>query len=179
MNIKHLILFLFIIFSAANFSQEIKETTEQIIKNQFGGEVSFDFQKYKIPSDLKIEIEEKVKQRFFADEVYLYKVFRNKSLIGFSILDNVYGKSMPITFLVSFDIKGNIIASDIVKYREPYGGGVASKNWNSQFKGKNFGSRYEVGSDISGISGATISVHSVSRGIQKLALLLHKIKDKI
>jgi Na+-translocating ferredoxin:NAD+ oxidoreductase RnfG subunit len=91
----------------------------------------------------------------------------------------VLGKSLPITFLVIFDTDCKIINSSVIQYREPYGGAVKNKNWNAQFKNKDSSSSYEVGKEINGISGATISVHSVSKGIHKLALLLPEIKDRL
>ena len=97
------------------------------------------------------------------------------SIRAIGLMDNVLGKSLPITFLVLFDLKGTIIKSSIVKYREPYGGGVSNSNWNTQFEGKNFKSSFDVGDDIQGISGATISVNSVSKGIKKLTILFNEI----
>ena len=84
---------------------------------------------------------------------------------------------MPITFLVIFDSKGSILNSHVVKYREPYGGEISSPKWMNQFKGRNASSRFVVGNDIDGISGATISVYSMSAGIMKLSLLFPKIKS--
>jgi len=39
-------------------------------------------------------------------------------------------------------------------------------------------SDFVVGKDVSGISGATISVNSVTKGIKKLTLLLNEIISK-
>ncbi len=72
-----------------------------------------------------------------------------------------------------------IISSSIIKYREPYGGGIVNLNWNDQFVGKDRNSDFEVGEDIQGISGATISVNSVTKGINKLCLLISEIKDSL
>ena len=98
------------------------------------------------------------------------------SLRAIGLMDNVLGKSLPITFLVTFDLEGTIITSSIVKYREPYGGGVSTSSWIKQFDGKNLNSSFDVGTDIQGISGATISVNSVSKGIKKLTILFNEIK---
>lgn len=114
----------------------------------------------------------KVSQKFFSDEVYLYKVFLDKKLIGYGLIDNVYGKSLPITFLVMFDKNGNILCSEIIKYREPYGGAIQSRECNDQFKGKNSCSDFIVQKDISGISGATISVNSSYLRNKKINLII-------
>jgi Na+-translocating ferredoxin:NAD+ oxidoreductase RnfG subunit len=86
---------------------------------------------------------------------------------------------MPITFRVIFDLDGKIIRSEIVKYREQYGGGVSSDQWNEQFKSKDANSSFNIGSDIAAISGATISVNSVTKGIHKLTLIFNSIKNSL
>ncbi|MCL6494610.1 MAG: FMN-binding protein [Ignavibacterium sp.] len=164
-----------VIFSFVAYSQNIKEKVNISLENCFGKNIQIDFEKLKLKNELKNSIEKKVGQKFYSDEVYLYKISFDKKIIGYGLLDNVYGKSLPITFLVMFDSTGKILCSEIVKYREPYGGAIQSKEWNDQFKGKNVDSEFIVGKDVSGISGATISVNSVNKGIKKLTLLLSEI----
>ena len=170
----------FLFFSSANiFAQEIKERTETIIKESFGKDVSFTFRKYTLTSNIKRKIENTVKQKFFKDLLYVYKISLKDTVIAFGFLDNVIGKSMPITFFVLLDVEGNIISTNIIKYREPYGGAVSNENWNEQFTGKNSDSDFTIGKSVNGISGATISVNSVTKGIRKITLLYEEIKDDI
>ncbi len=170
----------FLFFSSANiFAQEIKERTETIITESFEKDVNFIFRKYTLPPNIKRKIEYIVKQKFFKDLLYVYKISLNDTLIAFGFLDNVIGKSMPITFFVLLDIEGNIISTNIIKYREPYGGAVSNENWNEQFTGKNSDSDFTIGKSVNGISGATISVNSVTKGIRKITLLYEEIKDDI
>ncbi|MCF8243338.1 MAG: FMN-binding protein [Melioribacteraceae bacterium] len=158
---------------------EIREKSEKIIHSRFGESSTFELIKYQISDEIKSQIENKCGQRFFKNFVYLYKIKGSEGEKAFALLDNVYGKSMPITFMVIFNTDGKILTSEIIKYREPYGGGVASSEWNSQFIDKDAGSSFEVGKNIDSISGATISVRSVTKGINKLALLIDLIKEKI
>ncbi len=170
----------FLILSSANIiAQEIKERTETIIRESFGKDVNFTFWKYDLSPNIKRKIENTVKQKFFKDWLYVYKISVEDTIIAFGFLDNVIGKSMPITFFVLLDVEGNIISTNIIKYREPYGGAVSNDNWNEQFTGKNSGSDFTVGKSVNGISGATISVNSVTKGIRKIALLYEEIKDDI
>lgn len=155
--------------------QEIKKATEAILRSELGKAISLKEEKIVIPGIAKKKAEGAAKQKFSNDFIYVYTASEKGKVKGYGFLDNVYGKAMPITFLVIFDPKGNIISSSIVKYREPYGGEVADKDWNKQFKGKNSGSDYTVGKSIDAISGATISVNSVTKGIKKLAVLFHEI----
>jgi len=101
-------------------------------------------------------------------------------LKGFAVLDNTYGKSLPITFLVVFSPAAEILRVDIIRYREPYGGAIGSRRWLDQFIGKSSGEEFKVDRDIDSISGATISVNSVARGVQKLTLVMeHIISEKL
>jgi len=170
---------LLIIFSNALSSGSIKDETEALIRQKLGNSVTAEFIKYEIPQNFKKEIETEIRQKFYSDFVYIYKIFEKEKLKNIVIVDNVNGKSMPITFMVIFELDGKITYSGIIKYREQYGGGVKSDEWNNQFKNKDYKSSYEVGKDISAISGATISVNSISRGIKKLAFLMDKIKNEL
>ena len=166
-------------FSENISSQEIKDEVRDIITNTFYKDVQYDYEKYIIPDSLRMKIENTARQKFFSEFVYILKIFDEEILIGVAFLDNVYGKEMPITFLVIFNDSGKIILADIVKYREPYGGAVQNKNWTAQFKKKDNNSGYKVGSDIDGITGATRSVKSVTKGIYKLSLLYNELKKSL
>ena len=97
------------------------------------------------------------------------------TIVSYGILDNVKGKSLPITFLTVFNDSSQVYHSEIIKYREAYGGEVGSRSWLNQFNLYTDKSKYKVGDDISGITGATISVHSISKGIRKLSYLINEI----
>jgi Na+-translocating ferredoxin:NAD+ oxidoreductase RnfG subunit len=155
--------------------QEIRQITEKILKQELGKSVSISEEKYIIPAKAKKNAESGSKQKFSNDFIYIYKVTEKGKLKAYGFLDNVKGKAMPITFLVIFNTKGTILASHIVKYREQYGGEVADREWNKDFKGKDANSDYTVGKSIDSISGATISVNSVAKGIKKLAILFKEI----
>lgn len=173
------ILFLFNVLVLILSANDIRDKTEETIHNVFPGDVNTEMITFQLPADLKTSIEKEVRQKFFEDKLYIWKVTKNGEVTGFAILDNVYGKSMPITFLVIFDGNCKILNSSVIKYREPYGGAVRNEEWNSQFKNKDADSGYDVGIDIDGISGATISVNSISKGVRKLALLMPEIKDSL
>ena len=82
------------------------------------------------------------------------------------------------TFMVIFNKQGSIIQTDIVKYRETIGGEIQNKSWIDQFISLNNKSNFSPGGDIDGISGATISVNAVRKGVQKLTLLAEYILRK-
>lgn len=97
----------------------------------------------------------------------VFRVARGDSLVGFAVVRAVKGKDQPITFLVATDPADRLRDIDILVYREPYGGEVAYDAWRRQFRGKSSDDQLEVGRDIRGISGATISVHAVTLGVRR------------
>ncbi|MBD3226105.1 MAG: FMN-binding protein [Caldithrix sp.] len=164
-------LFMLILCPLLLWGGPIQKSAETTIRNQFKQAITLQFDKYQLPPDIKKDIEKEVHQSFFMDQVYLWQIFRQDSLVGYALLDNVRGKSLPITFMVLFNGRAEITSSHIVKYRESIGGAVSNPQWQKQFTGKDASSGFSVGDHIDGISGATISVHAVSKGIRKLALL--------
>jgi Na+-translocating ferredoxin:NAD+ oxidoreductase RnfG subunit len=167
---KQLLLFIFIIFNFG-FSSEILKKCEFIIQSSILNIDSLSHGVFTIPSTIMKKIENESKQRFFKPNVHYWIISKNESTINYAILDNVIGKSMPITFIVLFNQNGTILKSEIIKYREPYGGEISGKNWLKQFIAKSSSSQFKVGKNIDGISGATISVNSVTKGIKKLSFL--------
>ena len=157
----------------------IRDAAEKYIISQFDVDVSIYMHTLKLDAELKVLVQNKVKQRFYRDELYYWNISNNDTTIAYALMDNVLGKSMPITFLVILKNEGNILALEVIKYREAYGGEVGNKNWLAQFTYFSDTSDFKLGKNIDGISGATISVNSLSKGIQKIAILFPLIKDKL
>ena len=167
--------YIILVFFNLIFCSKIIDQTELRIKEVFPDLISSEWSMYQIPSKNSKHIQNTVRQKFFRKEVNCWHIIDNDSTHYYAILDNVKGKSLPITFLTIFDQDKKVFYSSIIKYREAYGGEVASKKWLNQFVTYTDSSNYNVGDAISGISGATISVNSVSKGINKLSILIDYI----
>jgi len=129
--------------------------------------------------EIKSMAEKNARLRFMLNQIYVWEIFQKDSLVGLAYLDNVKGKSQPITYAVFYDPNGNIVDSHIIKYREPIGGEVSSKNWLRQFLGKTKESSFKIGKEIDGISGATISVNAVTRGIHRGTIVVDYLLKKL
>ena len=180
MIINKLILLYFILSGGILLGRSpIRNAAEKYIISQFDVDVSISMHTLKLDAELKALVQNKVKQRFYRNELYYWTISNGDTTIAYSLMDNVIGKSMPITFLVILNNEGSILASEVIKYREAYGSEVGNKNWLAQFTYFNDTTDFKVGKNIDGISGATISVNSLSKGIQKMAILFPFIKDKL
>ena len=83
-------------------------------------------------------------------------------------VDKVVGKHEFITFSAGIGPDGKIRGVEILEYRETYGGEVRRSEWLKQFSDKKLGSGFKLGKDIRNISGATLSCHSVTEGVNRL-----------
>ena len=156
----------------------IREDAEELIFSTYGEDIQVDFKKWNPPQEIKIYSEKKARSRFMFDHVYIWKISESNSLVGVAILDNVLGKSLPITYLTCFNMDGQLINAHIVKYREDYGYEVGNKRWLNQFIGLGINSDFIIGKNIDGISGATISVNSVTRGINRSSIIVEYLLTK-
>lgn len=74
-------------------------------------------------------------------------------------------------FSTLYDLDGNIVNVKVLEYTSQYGYEITAKSWLKQFIGKK-GGDLKVDRQIDGISGATISVHSIVKEINKQQVLL-------
>jgi len=106
----------------------------------------------------------------------IWRAEAGSRVIGFFIFDRVIGKHLYIDYSVALDTGGRIRQVDILQYRESYGGGIRSPSWLAQFVGKSSASPLQVGNDIRNISGATLSSHHVTEGIQRIMTIADRLK---
>jgi Na+-translocating ferredoxin:NAD+ oxidoreductase RnfG subunit len=90
------------------------------------------------------------------------------TVLGRLIVDSVVGKFEQIDYAVALDASGKVLTVEILTYREGHGGEVRMPAWRSQFVGKTAADPLRIGSDISNISGATLSCTHVTDGVHRL-----------
>ncbi|MFH6601996.1 FMN-binding protein [Maribacter algicola] len=95
-------------------------------------------------------------------------IYKDGDLIGYVFVDQAPSKTAKFDYLVIFNMKLEVINSKVLVYREEYGGEIGSRRWLKQFFGKTGNDRVDHESNIDGISGATISVRSMTRAIDNL-----------
>ncbi|MCL0045020.1 FMN-binding protein [Nitrospinaceae bacterium] len=115
------------------------------------------------------------------EEIYMYKIYetrftfytgiKNGKPMGSMLIDNIIGKSFPITFMTVLNTDGTVRDVEIMVYREPQGWEVRYKSFRSQFYGKDTSSNPN---EILSISGATLSVRAIKIGVYK-AMAAYKV----
>ena len=158
---------------------KIIKSCEKRINKVFQDSTSISRHIYKI-TDLDKSSYDVVRQEFFKDEVDVWIIDNHTdSSRYYAILDNVIGKTMPISFLSIFNEDGSVYNVSVIKYREQYGGQIKSKRWLKKFENYTDTSNYTIGKHITSISGATLSVHSISKGIHKLSIIINSIIESL
>ncbi|MCW8848452.1 MAG: FMN-binding protein [Melioribacteraceae bacterium] len=166
-----------IILQSNILAGEIRDSALTFIQNKYGADIEIKTFKLVLPEKIKLKSENFAKQRFFGSFVYYYEIYSSNKKVASAFLDNVLGKVKPITYMVVFNKDLSISSVDIVKYREQYGGAVGNKEWLDQFNLKTVNSDLELHKDVDGISGATISVKSVIKGVKRLVYLMNNLSD--
>lgn len=163
----------FTLTSFTNHSKKIEKKVNKEITTHFGTE-EFSTEVIKI-SDADNST---VKSEFGKDN--LLKIVSADGLLGYAYIGNAPSKTATFDYLVIFDENFSIVRSKVLIYREDYGGEIGSKRWLKQFVGKSMDDQISFPGDIDAISGATISVRSMTRALDTLlksikALHLNKV----
>jgi|GEM_PF-323249 len=95
-----------------------------------------------------------------------HAIWQDTTLLGHAVVDDVIGKTRPITFLLALDAELKVLGIEILAYRESHGGEVKRRDWRAQFRGKQAGVPLSPGRDISNIAGATISCRNLTNAVR-------------
>lgn len=105
--------------------------------------------------------------------IRLWEARRGDELLGYFATDSTKGRDEFFDYAVSFDTAAVIRQVEILNYVEAHGQEVHDhKPWRRQFIGKNAESTLLLESDISNISGATLSCSHITDSIRILTRLL-------
>ena len=95
----------------------------------------------------------------------------NGQIDGWAFIQNTIGKHKAMTYMVGVDPNGEVSNVEVLVYRESRGSEVRKKRFNYQYQGKNLDDPIRINRDIINISGATMSVRSMSAGVKRVLVL--------
>ena len=120
----------------------------------------------------KSQIEERIGWRFPEEEFEVYIGETGTRIDGYAIVQNTIGKHKPMTYMVGVDGQGSVSDIELLVFRESRGSEIRQKRFNSQYEGKTVLDPVRINKDIINISGATMSVRSMSAGIKRVLVLV-------
>ena len=162
MNFKQVIGFCFVfVLLSFNLPKNIQKRVDKEVKSYYN------IEDYKL-IDLNIDsaIANDLPSKFGKNN--LFKVEESDSLLGYAYISSSPSKTAEFDYLVLFDTDWIIVKSKVLIYREEYGGEIGSKRWLKQFDGKKPTDELAYGDNIIAISGATISVRSMTNAVNDL-----------
>ena len=99
---------------------------------------------------------------------------KNGQVLGYAVIDDEKGMHEPITFAVLIGPDGAVKRQEVLVYRESEGDGVTRKAFRRQFIGKTIKSAIRAGSDVTIVSGATISSNSMAVGVRRALTIVNE-----
>ncbi len=108
----------------------------------------------------------------------VFKVSGEAGKEGYILQTSAYGRYDKFDYTVLYQEDLVVLHIRITTYRSSHGAAVSSKSWLRQFRGYG-GETLELGKEIDGVSGGTISAGSLVKDIQRCHRLMTEIKKNL
>ncbi len=99
----------------------------------------------------------------------------NGKIDGWALIQNTIGKHKPMTYMVGVNPQGEATSVEVLVYRESRGSEVRTKRFNYQYQGKDVHDPIRINRDIINITGATMSVRSMSAGVKRALVTVDQL----
>jgi H+/Na+-translocating ferredoxin:NAD+ oxidoreductase subunit G len=126
----------------------------------------------RLSHEKKEQIEERIGWKFPEESFEVYIGETGDRVDGYAMLHNTIGKHRHMTYMVGVDAEGRCMNVELLVFREAKGSEVGKKRFNSQYEGKTVSDPIRINKDIINISGATMSVRSISAGVKRVLVLV-------
>ncbi len=126
----------------------------------------------RLSHEKKEHIEERIGWKFPEESFEVYIGETGDKVDGYAVLHNTIGKHRHMTYMVGVDAEGRCMNVELLVFREAKGSEVGKKRFNSQYEGKTVSDPIRINKDIINISGATMSVRSISAGVKRVLVLV-------
>ncbi|MEX5215351.1 MAG: FMN-binding protein [Nitrospiraceae bacterium] len=155
--------------------EDVYLTEDQAARLMFPKSERIDQGTIKLSVDQKKIIEGRIGWNFPEDGFAVYVGKTGQQIDGYAIVQNTIGKHKPITYMVGVDPNGEVLNIEVLVYRESRGSEVRTKRFNAQYEGKTVFDPIRMNKDIINISGATMSVRSLSAGVKRALVIVDEI----
>ena len=155
-----------------NYISQVYLTEEQALKEVFPHCDEVLFNAITLTKEEKSQLQNRLRRKIYEDFFVVYMGMKSGKVTGYAMITEEVGKFHPYTFIVSVDLKGKIDKIAILVYRESRGSEIAKKRFLYQFKGKSLKNKIRINKDIINISGATMSVVTMCKGVKKVLAVI-------
>jgi FMN-binding domain len=151
---------------------EVFLTEEDAVKLMFPKSERIKKELLRVPTDKKMTVEERIGWKFPEDAFDVYIGETGTQVDGYALVQHTIGKHKPMTYMVGVDAQGRVSNVELLVFREARGSEVRTKRFNVQYEGKTALDPVRINKDIINISGATMSVRSMTAGIKRVLVLI-------
>ena len=149
----------------------LSKTVDKEIKETFGVE-NYSYSLKQIPAETRAELPAKFDGNNFLE------IETQNQPVGYAYVSKAPSKTDQFDYLILLDNDLTILKAKVLVYREDYGGEIGSKRWLKQFIGKTQNDELRYKDNIAAISGATISVRSMTNAVNDLLKSLKILHSK-
>ena len=151
---------------------EVFMTEEDAVKIMFPKSERIRKAVIRLSQEKKDLIEQRIGWKFPEKSFELYIGETGDKIDGYAMVHNTIGKHKHMTYMVGVDAKGACSDVELLVFREAKGSDVGRKRFNAQYEGKTVSDPIRINKDIINISGATMSVRSMSAGVKRVLVLV-------
>lgn len=155
--------------------EDIYLTPEDAAKLTFPESDSIRLEVITLTEDQKRLIEERIGWQFPESTFDCFIGETNGEIDGWAFIQHTIGKHKAMTYMVGVDPDGKVTNVEVLVFRESRGSEVRKKRFNYQYHGKTIEDPVRINRDIINISGATMSVRSMSAGVKRVLVLAHEL----
>ena len=149
--------------------------TRDLLASFFPSSQRVTFRKFDLDGAERSRVEQRLGYRLARDSYTFFVATTGDRVDGYALLDDENGQHLPISFAVKLSPAGTVERQEVTAYRESHGEGVRDARFRSQFVGKTVADTLRAGTDISVISGATISSRSMTIGVKRALVLFDEL----
>ncbi len=154
---------------------EVYLTEEDAVRLMFPKSGHIKKELLRVPMDKKSVVESRIGWKFPEDSFDVYIGETAGHIDGYAFVQNTIGKHKPMTYMVGVDAQGLVSNVELLVFREARGSEVRTKRFNVQYEGKSVLDPVRINKDIINISGATMSVRSMTAGIKRVLVLVDEL----
>lgn len=126
----------------------------------------------RLSQEKKDAIEQRIGWKFPEESFDVHIGETGDKIDGYAMVHNTIGKHKHMTYMVGVDTRGACTDVELLVFREARGSDVGRKRFNAQYEGKTVSDPIRINKDIINISGATMSVRSISAGVKRVLVLV-------
>lgn len=151
---------------------EVFMTEEDAVKIMLAGSERVRKDVIRLSQEKKGEIEQRIGWKFPEESFELYIGETGDRIDRYAMVNNTIGKHKHMTYMVGVDNRGACTDVELLVFREAKGSEVRRKRFNAQYEGKTVSDPIRINKDIINITGATMSVRSISAGVKRVLVLV-------